>query len=60
MPAYSVVLFTSGKRTVAILPAVAPDEEAAMDAAEPWVRQAVAETGIRPLWYRAVPRRPAG
>ena len=53
MAAYTIIVYTEGDVTVAELPAVAPNAEAAMHAAEPWVRQVVAQTSIRPLWYRA-------
>ena len=53
MAAYTIIVYTEGDVTVAELPAVAPNANAAMDAAEPWVRQVVAQTGLRPLWYRA-------
>jgi hypothetical protein len=54
MAAYTIIVYTEGDVTVAELPAVAPNAYAAMDAAEPWVRHVVAQTGVRPLWYRAV------
>lgn len=54
MAAYTVIIYTEGGVAVAEKPAVAPNADAALDAAEPWVRQVVAQTGIRPLWYRAV------
>ncbi len=53
MAAYTIIVYTDDDRAVAELPAVAPNANAAMDAAEPWVRQVVAQTGVRPLWYRA-------
>jgi hypothetical protein len=53
MAAYTIIVYTEGDVTVAELPAVAPNANAAMDAAEPWVRQVVAQTDLRPLWYRA-------
>ena len=53
MSAYTIIVYTDDDVTVAELPAVAPNAEAALDAAAPWVRQVVAQSGIRPLWYRA-------
>ena len=53
MAAYTIIVYTDDDCAVAELPAVAPNANAAMDAAEPWVRQVVAQTGVRPLWYRA-------
>ena len=53
MAAYMIIVYTEGDVTVAELPAVAPNADAAMDAAKPWVRQVVAQTHVRPLWYRA-------
>ena len=57
MAAYTILVFDENDVTVAEMPAVAPNAKAAMDAAEPWVRQVVAQTGIRPLWYRAAWRK---
>ena len=53
MAAYTIIVYTEGDVTVAELPAVAPDANAALDAAAPWVSQIVAQTKVRPLWYRA-------
>ena len=53
MAAYTIIENAEGDVTVAEMPAVAPNANAAMDAAEPWVRQVVAQTDLRPLWYRA-------
>ena len=53
MAAYTIIVYTDDDVIVAELPAVAPNVEAALDAAAPWVRQIVAQTRVRPLWYRA-------
>ena len=53
MSAYTIIIYTDDDRAVAELPAVAPNAEAAMDAAAPWVRQVAEQTGIKPLWFRA-------
>ena len=55
MPAYTISVFGEDDVTVAELPAVAPNAQAALDAAQPWVRQVVKRTGILPLWSKAVP-----
>ena len=54
MPAYTVSVFGDDDVTVAELPAVAPNQEAAMEAAKPWVDWVATQTRIKPLWYRAV------
>jgi hypothetical protein len=55
MPAYTISVFGEDHLTVAEMPAVAPNAQAALDAAQPWVRQVVARAGILPLWSKAVP-----
>jgi hypothetical protein len=53
MSAYTISVFDENDVTVAQMPAVAPNAEAALDAAAPWVRQVAEQTGIKPLWCRA-------
>ena len=53
MPAYTISVFGDDDVTVAELPAVAPNQEAAMEAARPWVDWIATQTSIKPLWYKA-------
>jgi hypothetical protein len=56
MSAYTISVYDENDMTVAEIPAVASNADAAMDAAKPWVDWVVSRTQERPLWYSAVER----